>query len=220
MTRRSFFASDALDDYLLAHTPPADDILRRCAEETTALGTVMSMQIGQNQGAFFTLLTRAVGARTAIEIGTFTGYSAISIARGLPADGHLLCCDVSAEWTDVARRHWTEAGLADRIELRLGPAAETLAALPAEPTYDLAFLDADKTGYPAYWELLLPRMNRNGLILVDNVLSGGSVLEPEAHPNAPAIKVFLEFNDMVATDERVEAVLLSVADGLTIARVR
>jgi caffeoyl-CoA O-methyltransferase len=152
--------------------------------------------------------------RSAVEVGTFTGLSSIAIARGLPADGRLICCDVSAEFTAVAERYWARAGLADRIELRLGPAADTLAALPAEPWLDLAFIDADKTGYPTYWELLVPRMRPGGLIVVDNVLRHGQVIAPvdaEAH-------AIVAFNQQVLADPRTDAVMIPVADGLTLAR--
>ena len=136
------------------------------------------MQVAPEQGAFLTLLTRLVGARRAIEVGTFTGYSSLCIARGLPAGGELLCCDVSEEWTAVARRFWEKAGVADKIELRIAPAAETLRALPAREDWDLAFIDADKPGYPVYYEEILRRLRPGGLILADNVLWMGRVADP------------------------------------------
>jgi caffeoyl-CoA O-methyltransferase len=150
-----------------------------------------------------------------VEVGTFTGYSSLSIARGMPADGRLLCCDVSEEWTAIARRYWERAGLSDRIELRVAPAAETLRTLPAEPYLDMAFLDADKTGYLGYWEELVPRMRRGGVILVDNVLQGGRVVDaPDANASVGAI---VAFNDHVTEDSRVSAVMLPLADGVTMA---
>jgi caffeoyl-CoA O-methyltransferase len=165
-----------------------------------------------------TMLTRLVGARSAVEIGTFTGYSALCIARGLPADGHLLCCDVSEEWTAVGRPFWEQAGVADRIELRLAPAVETLRALPREESIDLAFIDADKGNYRAYYEELLARLRPNGVILVDNVLWGGNVVnEDPADENRVAIRAF---NDAVAADERVDSVMLPLGDGLTFLRKR
>lgn len=176
------------------------------------------MQIAPEQGTFLTLLTASLGARRAVEVGTFTGYSSVCIARGLAPDGHLLCCDVSEAWTSVARRYWARAGLADRIELRLGPAADTLASLPEEPVVDLAFLDADKPGYHTYYELLLPRVRPGGLLLADNVLQHGGVLDPDDHAeNTEAIRAF---NDHVAADDRVDVVMLPLADGLTVARKR
>ncbi|OHV46541.1 methyltransferase [Parafrankia colletiae] len=206
----------ALHGYLVAHGSPPDDILADLAAETAALGDAARMQIPAEQGALLTILTAALAPSRAIEIGTFTGYSSLCMARGLPPGGHLLCLDVNDEWTSVARRYWERAGVSDRVELRLGPAAEALAALPEEPTFDLAFIDADKQSYPAYFELLLPRMNTNGLIIVDNVLQSGRVLdEQEDSPNVVAVR---GFNAALAADARVQVVFLPVADGLTIAR--
>jgi caffeoyl-CoA O-methyltransferase len=162
------------------------------------------------------LLTRALGVRRAIEIGTFTGFSALCIARGLPADGTLLCLDRSAEWTAVGRRYWERAGLADRIELRIGDALPALRDLPAEETFDLAFVDADKTGYPAYVEELYPRMRTNGVVLLDNTLRGGRVLAPETDDD----RALVALNADLARDGRWETVLLPVADGLTMLRKR
>src|ERR1700712_4635452 len=156
--------SPEINDYLLAHSEPADDVLRDLAEEThSALARQSGMQITHDEGELLTMLVRLTGARQAVEVGTFTGYSSICIARGLPADGHLLCCDVSEEYTAVARRYWERAGLTDRIELRIAPAVETLSSLPTEPSLDFAFIDADKTGYPAYVEEILPRLRPGGL---------------------------------------------------------
>ena len=163
-----------------------------------------------------TLLTRVVGARRAIEVGTFTGYSALAIARGLPDDGHLLCCDVSEEWTSIAGRHWDLAGIAGKIELRIGPALDTLRSLPRDESYDLAFIDADKPNYPNYFEELLPRLRRNGVILVDNTLWSGAVIDSSTtDDNTKAIQAF---NDMVAADDRVDCVMLAISDGLTLLR--
>ncbi len=215
MSRTSIGVSPELNDYLVAHGTPPDAVQRDLIERTLALGDPAGMQIAPEQGAFMTLLTRMIGARRAVEVGTFTGYSALSIARGLPEDGYLLCCDVSEEWTAIARDAWERAGVADRIELRLGPAAETLRALPADPVFDLAFIDADKPAYPTYYEELLLRMRPGGVILVDNVLQDGRVLQKDPeHPNTAAIQ---EFNDMVAADDRVDVVMLPIADGVTFA---
>jgi len=207
-----------LYDYLVRQAPPLDDVLRDLRAETEALGPIALMQIAVEQGAFLTLLARAIGARHAVEVGTFTGYSAISIARGLPADGRLLCCDVSDEWAAVARRYFGRAGLQDRIELRVAPALDTLRALPATPAIDLAFVDADKPSYRAYYEELLPRLRPNGLVLFDNVLWSGAVADASDHSeNTEAIRAL---NDHVARDARVESVMLPIADGLTIVRKR
>jgi caffeoyl-CoA O-methyltransferase len=162
------------------------------------------------------LLTAALGARQAIEIGTFTGYSALCVARGLPDGGRLVCLDRNGEWTAIARRFWERAGVGDRIELRLGDAHETLRALPAEPTFDLAFVDADKTGYADYIDQLHPRMTANGVVLLDNTLADGRVLDPQTD-NERAIA---ELNAALATDPRWETVLLPLADGLTVLRKR
>ncbi|MDQ1447661.1 MAG: caffeoyl-CoA O-methyltransferase [Actinomycetota bacterium] len=215
---KSFLLSPELAGYLVAHGTPPDAVQEALIEETAALGAVAGMQIAPEQGAFLTVLTRLIGARRAIEIGTFTGYSALCIARGLPADGRLVCCDVSEEWTAIGRRAWGAAGVADRIDLRIAPALQTLAALPADTTFDLAFIDADKPNYPNYFEALLPKMRDNGVILVDNVLWDGRVVKPDADDeNTVAIRAF---NDKVANDTRVDTVMLPIADGLTLARKR
>ncbi|MCS6916006.1 MAG: class I SAM-dependent methyltransferase [Myxococcales bacterium] len=210
--------SDSLYAYLLDHCSPRDPLLDELAAETSALGEVSAMQIAPEQGALLTLLARLMGATRALEIGTFTGYSSLCIARGLREGGQLLTCDVSAEWTAMARRYWQRAGLADRIELRLGPALETLAALPMEPVFDLAFIDADKISYPAYYEAVLPRLRPGGLLLVDNVLWSGRVATQDA--TDPATQALRHTNARIAADPRVEAVMLPIADGLTLARRR
>ncbi len=209
--------SDELHAYLLAHGTPPDAVLESLRARTEReLGGRALMQIAPEQGAFMTLLTRAVGAKRALEVGTFTGYSAICIARGMPEDGELLCLDVNEEWTAIARDAWKEAGLEDRIELRIGPAAETLEALPATASFDIAFIDADKTGYARYVEEILPRLAPGGLILVENVLWGGSVVDPEVDDaDTVAIRAF---NDAMAHDERVDCVMLPIADGITFLR--
>jgi caffeoyl-CoA O-methyltransferase len=204
--------------YLAAHTEPPDAVLRDLTEETAALGPVSVMQVAVEQGAFLTMLARLIGARHAVEVGTFTGYSAICIARGLAGGGRLLCCDVSEEWTAIARRYWSRAGLDDRIELRLGPAIDTLRALPRDPVLDLAFVDADKTGYIAYHEELVPRLRPNGLAVFDNVLWSGAVADPDARDESTTALRALAAH--VRADPRVEAVMLAVADGLLLARKR
>ena len=215
---KSFLLSSELADYIVSHGTPPDAVQEALIDETAALGAVAGMQIAPEQGAFLTVLTRLIGARRAIEIGTFTGYSALCIARGLPDDGRLLCCDVSEEWTAVGKQAWAKAGVADRIDLRIAPALETLAALPADTQFDLAFIDADKPNYANYFDALLPKMRTNGAILVDNVLWDGRVVKPDADDeNTVAIRAF---NDKVAHDDRVDAVMLPIADGLTLARKR
>jgi caffeoyl-CoA O-methyltransferase len=215
---KDFHLSAAVHQYMVAHGTPPDALQRELIEETKRLGGISLMQIAPEQGAFLTLLTRLLGARNAVEVGTFTGYSSLCIARGLPAGGHLLCCDVSEEWTAIARRYWEKDGVADRIELRIGPGADTLRALPRKQTLDLAFIDADKPGYPVYYEEILARLRPGGVILVDNVLWMGRVADPAADdPQTQAIRAF---NDKVAADERVDRVMLPIADGLTIVRKR
>lgn len=216
MSRKSIPLTPELHDYVVAHGTPPDPVLRDLLAETAALGGAAEMQVPPEEGALLTLLARLVGARDAVEVGTFTGYSSVCIARGLSPDGRLVCCDVSAEWTAVARRAWARAGLADRVELRLGPALDTLRAMPPEPLFDLAFLDADKQGYPAYWAELVPRVRSGGVLVVDNVLRGGRVLDPPADDDVAVAR----FNDEACADSRVDVVLLSLADGVTIARRR
>jgi caffeoyl-CoA O-methyltransferase len=206
-----------LYDYLLAHGHNDDPVLRELARETQEkLGRRAGMQIAPEQGTFMTLLARTIGARRAIEVGTFTGYSAICIARGLGSDGSLICCDVSEEWTAIARRYWEKAGVAGRITLKIAPALDTLRALPAGEAYDFAFIDADKTNYRHYYEEVLRRTRAGGLILVDNVLWSGAVLdEKDQSEDTRAIRAF---NDFAVTDKRVDLVMLPISDGLTIAR--
>ncbi len=219
MTRRSEQLSDELAEYVETHSSPADQIMQDLAAETASrFGDASGMQIGPEQGAFMTMLARLIGARRAVEVGTFTGYSAICLARGLTDDGTLLCCDVSEEWTSLARDYWRRAGLADRIELQLAPAAQTLRALPARTSFDLAFIDADKTGYVEYWELIVPMIRQNGLIIVDNTLSHGRVADQgntDAH-----VEGIRRFNDHALADARTELVLLPIGDGVTVARKR
>jgi caffeoyl-CoA O-methyltransferase len=215
---KSFHLSPDIHAYLVEHGTPPDEIQQALIEETLELGSISSMQIAPEQGAFMTLLARAMGARRAVEVGTFTGYSALCIARGLPDDGHLLTCDVNQEWTSIARRYWEKAGVSHKIELRLGPALATLRSLPEEPALDLAFIDADKQGYIAYFEEVLGRVRPNGVILVDNVLWDGHVADPEVKDEETL--ALRDFNDHVARDPRVECVMLPVADGLTLLRKR
>ena len=209
--------SPAINDYLLAHSEPADEVLRDLAEEThRELGGQAGMQITKDEGELLTMLVRLTGARQAVEVGTFTGYSSICIARGLPDDGHLLCCDVSEEWTSIARRYWERAGVAGKIELRIAPAVETLQALPAEPSLDFAFIDADKVGYPAYVEEILPRLRPGGLMVLDNMLRDGRVLDPGERRRPRHRRA----QRALVADDRVDVVLLPVRDGVSLARKR
>jgi caffeoyl-CoA O-methyltransferase len=215
---KSFFLAPAIHSYLVEHGTPPDDVQRSLIEETAELGGISVMQIAPEQGAFMTVLTRLVDARRAVEVGTFTGYSALAIARGLPDDGRLLCCDVSEEWTAIGRRHWDRAGVGDKIELRIGPALDTLRALPGEEAFDLAFIDADKVNYQGYYEEILVRLRRNGVILVDNTLWMGAVVDRKADDDDT--KAIRAFNDFVAADDRVDSVMLPISDGLTLLRKR
>jgi caffeoyl-CoA O-methyltransferase len=216
---RSFPVTDVVRSYAVAHGSwRPDAVVRDLQAETAELGDVAGMQIGDDQGQLLTMLTRLTGAPRAVEVGTFTGYSSMCIARGLAEGGSLLCCDVSEEWTEIARRAWASAGLADRIELRIAPALDTLRALPAAPDIDLVFIDADKPGYPAYWAELVPRVRSGGLLLADNVLRNGEIADPDVDDeNTTALRAF---NDLVASDDRVDTVVLTAFDGLTIARRR
>jgi caffeoyl-CoA O-methyltransferase len=220
MTPRSFLLTQELSDYVRAGSEAPDELAAALVAETAELAArgeaPPTFQIALEQGAFMQLLTRALGVRRAIEIGTFTGFSALCIARGLPADGTLLCLDRSAEWTAVGRRYWEQAGVADRIELRVGDALPTLRELPVEESFDLAFVDADKTGYPAYVEELYPRMRTNGVVLIDNTLRGGRVLAPETDDD----RAVAALNADLVRDARWETVLLPMADGLTMLRKR
>jgi predicted O-methyltransferase YrrM len=210
--------TEQLYDYLVTHGHNADRVLAELARETEALGPISVMQIAPEQGTLMSILVRAIGARSAIEIGTFTGYSSICIARGLPRDGRLLCCDVSPEWTSMARAYWAKAGVADRIELRIAPAMDTLRQLPADYALDFAFIDADKVSYRDYYEALLPRMRANGLIVFDNVLWMGQVLD--SNSSSDDTRALQALNGIIASDTRVQAVMISVSDGLTIVRKR
>lgn len=211
--------SSEIAAYVLAHSSPADDLLRELAAETSAaFPDAAGMQISADEGQLLTMLVRLSGARYAVEVGVFTGYSAICIARGLPSDGRLLACDVSEEWTAVARKYWQRAGVEQRIDLRIAPAVETLRGLPDEPVVDFAFIDADKPSYPDYYEALVQRLSPGGLLVLDNVLQGGRVLDPE--PADPGPRVMRQLNKAIAADDRVEAVMLPVRDGVTLVRKR
>ncbi|TDO47152.1 putative O-methyltransferase YrrM [Kribbella sp. VKM Ac-2527] len=208
-----------LDDYLLSHCTPPDSILQDLAASTREVtGSASRMQVSPDEGALLTMLTRLVGARFAVEVGTFTGYSTLSIARGMADGGRLITCDVSDQWTTVARPFWERAGMADRIDLNLGPAIETLRALPEEPVIDIAFIDADKDNYPVYYEEIVTRLRPGGLIVLDNVFLGGRVFDPAyQEPHHLAMR---RLNGFIAGDERMESVMLPLRDGVTLARKR
>jgi caffeoyl-CoA O-methyltransferase len=206
-----------LNAYLCAHSTPPDPILRELAHETAEwFPNERSLAIAPEQGTFMTMVAQLTGARRGLEIGTFTGYSSICLARGLPADGRLLCCDISEEWTSVARKYWDRSGLAGKIELRLGPALDTVRALPPGPQFDIAFIDADKPGYLAYWNEVIPRVRPGGAVLVDNTFSHGRVID--AGNESELVQAIRDFNDHAAADDRVDIVMLPLGDGLTLAR--
>ena len=208
----------AVDDYLRTVIARESALLQRLRAETAKL-PMGAMQIGADQGVLLAFLVRLIGARNAIEIGTFTGYSAIAVASALAPGGRLVCCDVSDEWTSIARRYWAEAGLSDRIELHLRPAQETLAELSRKHgpgTFDFAFIDADKTGYDAYYEACLPLLRPGGLIAIDNVLWSGSVADPSnQEKDTVALRAL---NVKIRDDRRVDACLVSLGDGVMLAR--
>jgi predicted O-methyltransferase YrrM len=211
---------EAVDQYLtrtMVRETPVQQALRA---ETSKLAEA-GMQIGADQGQFFALLVRAIGAKRALEIGTFTGYSALAVAAALPEDGRLVACDVSEEWTSIGRRHWQDAGVAHKIDLRIAPATETLAKLLAEggaATFDFAFIDADKPGYDAYYEACLKLVRKNGLIAIDNVLWSGKVADESVTDESTV--ALRKLNTKIAADARVEACLLTVGDGVMLLRVR
>lgn len=220
MTRRTEALTDAVYDYLLANSLREDALLAELRERTAAMPSA-GMQVAPEQGQFMALLARLIGARMALEIGVFTGYSSLCVAQALPADGRLVALDVSDEWTRVAREYWRRAGLAERIELRLGPAIGSLDALLAEgqaERFDFAFIDAEKTEYPAYYERTLALLRPGGLMLIDNVLRHGRVANPaERAADTVAMRAF---NASVHADRRVDVSMLPLGDGLTLARKR
>jgi caffeoyl-CoA O-methyltransferase len=209
--------TDELYAYLIEHRSADDELLTALRAETRELmGPRARMQVAADQGTLLGVLVGMMEARRVVEVGTFTGYSALCMARSLPPDGRLLACDVSEEYAEVARRYWERAGLADKIELRIGPAIDTLRALPEDPWIDFAFIDADKESYRAYYEELLKRLRPNGVVALDNVLWGGSVvLADDTEPSTLALR---DVSDHIAGDPRVQSVMLHVSDGLTLAR--
>jgi predicted O-methyltransferase YrrM len=218
---RTLQLTDALVGYLAGHAVREHPVLAECRAETQALGGVAVMQIGPEQGGFMAMLARLIGAKRVLEIGVFTGYSALAVALALPEDGRIIACDVSEEWTSRAKRYWAKAGQAQKIELRLGPAVATLDALLAageSGRFDLAFIDADKTSYDDYYERALKLLRPGGLILIDNVLWSGAVADPkEASPDTMSLR---RLNTKIKADERVDMVLVPVGDGVMMARKR
>jgi caffeoyl-CoA O-methyltransferase len=211
---RSRFVEPAIADYALDHSSPPDQVqleLQSVTQERA--GKFAGMQIGDDQAVFMEILARAMGARHAVEVGTFTGSSALAVARGMGPEGKLLCCDISEEWTAIAREYWAKAGVADRIDLRIGPGLETLRSLPPGDQFDLAFVDADKGGYVAYYEELVPRLRPGGLLLADNTLWSGRVATDADDEDTVAIRAF---NDHVAADSRVRVVMLPLGDGVSV----
>ncbi len=220
MANKTMGISDDLAAYVVAHGTREPDVLARLREETAGIPR-HGMQVAPEQGAFLALLVELIGARRCIEVGTFTGYSSTAVALALPDDGHLVCCDVSEEWTSMAQRYWDEAGVAAKIDLHIAPAAETLDRLLAdgeEGTYDFGFVDADKSGYDGYYERLLRLIRPGGLIALDNMLWGGDVLDEDADDEDT--KALQALNLKLADDERITVCLLPVADGVTLARRR
>jgi predicted O-methyltransferase YrrM len=219
MTRRTLAITDAIEDYVFAHAREPE-IAARLREETAALPQA-GMQIGSDQAAFLALLVRSIGAQRCIEVGTFTGYSALAVAAALPENGRLVSCDISAEWTSIAQRYWTQAGVAARIELRLAPALDTLRDLLAQggrERYDFAFIDADKANYGAYYDACLQLLRPGGLIALDNMLWSGRVADPDHHDtDTDAIRAL---NTKINSDTRVDAALLTIGDGVMLVRKR
>lgn len=214
---RNRFVEPAISDYAEARVTPPDEFQMALREVTRSrLPDFAEMQIGHDQSVLMEILARAMGARRAIEIGTFTGYSALAVVRGMGEAGRLICLDVSEEWTSIAREHWQLAGVADQIDLRLGPAIDSLRAMRDEQPFDLAFIDADKESYGDYFDALIERIRPGGLLLADNTLQNGRILDA-ANPRT-AVVAMRRFNDKVAADNRLQSVLLPLGDGLTIAQ--
>lgn len=210
--------TDDLYRYVLAHNPPLDAVQRGLVATTyEKFPDVAGMQSAEEQGPLLAFLVRLTGARHIVEIGTFTGFSALSMAQALPADGRIIACDVSEEWTRYGREAWEAAGVADRIDLRIAPALDTLRAMPTDEHIDLAYVDADKQSQIAYWEELVPRLRPGGLIVTDNTLYHGTVLDEGTTGAAAGVRAY---NDHVAADPRMDSVLLAISDGLTLSRKR
>jgi predicted O-methyltransferase YrrM len=206
-----------LHRYAVEHSSFRDSVVAEVEQAGEDMGDLAAMQIAGDQAAFMTTVVAAIGARTALEVGTFLGYGAIAIARALPDDGRLVCCELSEEYAERARGHLEQAGLAGKVDFRIGPALESLRSMDASEQFDYAFIDADKTEYIDYFEETLSRLRPNGLIMIDNTLRGGTVLEPGDSDSA---RVTAELNDRLAKDDRVDVALIGVADGITLVRKR
>jgi caffeoyl-CoA O-methyltransferase len=213
--------SPVMRDYMVKSSSPSDEIVDSLVARTAEIGDLAIMMVPQEQAALLTMLTRMLAARSVLDIGTFTGFSALSFARGLAPGGRVLTCDVTEQWADIAREHWKRAEVEDRVDFRVAPAQETLRALPPGTTFDIAFLDADKENYPGYLRTVAPLLRPGGLLIVDNVLFNGYVLDPllaEEGLLREASSGLRQFNAELAADQRFDAVMLPIADGLTIAR--
>ena len=220
MSNRSIGLSEELNDYLLSVSLREDDVMRRLREETMEHPR-RSMQTAPEQAQFMALLVRLMGARRTLEIGVFTGYSSLAVAQALPEDGQIVACDISKEYTDVARRYWKEAGVSGKIDLRLGPAVESLNELIASGEtgrFDFAFIDADKESYDAYYERALQLVRPGGVVAIDNVFRGGKVVDPPE--DDAATQVISALNAKLHEDDRIDLSILPIADGLTLARKR
>lgn len=219
--RKALDLTDRLVDYVAGNSALDHPVLQRIRAETAKLGEIAMMQISPDQGAFMHFLARTIGARRALEVGTFTGYSALAVALALPEDGMLTACEIDPDYAERAKTYWAEAGLSGRIELRLGPAVETLDRLLLSPPpggYDFAFIDADKTGYDAYYERCLRLLRPGGLVLLDNMLWSGKVADPgDRSESTEAIRTL---TGKIRADDRVDSCLLTVADGLLLCRKR
>ena len=202
-----------LTAYIQAHASGRDEALTKVEEQTAAMGSIVMMQTAPEQAAFLEMLVKSVGARLALEVGTFTGYGAIRIARGLAPGGRLICFELEQERADIARANLDQAGVGDQVEIVVGPAIDGIRALPNEPGIDFVYLDADKTGYPDYYEELVPRLNPGGLLAIDNVFMGGRILDTDPDEGTAAVQ---GLNDRIMKDERVSSVMLGMADGLTL----
>jgi len=206
----------AISEYLLSHCPPPDDVLRDLEAETRA--TAPDLQSTHYEGELLTMFIRLTGARRIVGVGVFTGYSTLCLARGLPPGGHVIACEINGRWADVAQKYWARAGVADRIDLRIGPAAQTLRELPREPTLDLGYIGADKINHHVYYEELLPRLRPGGVIIIGDALRGGHVVDPDCQ--AEDVVAVRRLNDAVLNDDRVDSIIFPAGDGATIVRKR
>lgn len=200
----------------LANLAGQDEVLQEVERETSEMPR-SKMQIAPDQGALMELLVKATGATNALEVGTFTGYSAICLARGVGEQGHLTCLELDQEYADIARRNLDRAGVSDRVEIRVGPAGDSLDAMPEEPTYDFVFLDADKAGYPRYYEQILARMTPGALLLIDNILMDGDVVDPDEGSSAETVD---RLNREIEQDDRVDSAFAFISDGIAFVRKR